>query len=334
MTAASPTRAWRVSELGRIEDVLRLETVVLRSPREGEVLVELETASLNFVDILVTEGRYQEKARLPFTPGLEGFGRVVEAGPGVAFDPGQTVIATQYVPGGTLAGAVIAPARLTYPVAPDSDPAKAAALVNSYITSVLSFTRRIQLAPGATVLVHAGAGAVGSAAIQVARAMGARVFATAGGQEKVEICRRLGAELVIDYTQEDFVEPVREATGGKGVDVVFDPVGGDVFDRSRRCVALEGNILVIGFASGRIPSLPTNHALLKLYSVVGAAIGVYRDAMPDVWRDGVQQVLDLFYEGAIDPLVFQVLDFDEAPEGYRLLRDRGTWGKVIVRTSA
>jgi NADPH:quinone reductase len=331
---ATEAPAWQVTRLGDPGDVLRRGLVEIPNPGPGEVTVAVETTALSFVDILLCEGKYQERPPLPFTPGLEVFGRVTAAGPGVRLEHGQAVIATPLVPGRGFCGLLNVEERLAYPVARDTDPAKGAALIGSYITAVLALTRRAQLGEGETVLVHAGAGAVGSAAIQVAQALGARVLATAGSPEKVEICRKLGAEVAIDYTQEDFVEPVREATDGRGADVIFDPVGGDVFDRSRRCVALDGRILVIGFTSGRIPSLPVNHALLKLYSVVGAAIGVYREAMPDVWREGVTQVLDLFDRGAIDPLVFRVLDFDEVPAGYRLLQNRNTWGKVVARVSS
>jgi NADPH2:quinone reductase len=323
--------AWQVTDIGEPAEVLRRTVVEVPSPGPGEVTVAVETAALSFVDILLCQGKYQERPALPFTPGVEFFGRVAATGEGARLETGQAVIATPLVPGGGFCGLVNVDERLAYAVAEDTDPVKAPALIGSYITAVLALTRRAQLREGETILVHAGAGSVGSAAIQVARVLGARVFATAGGPEKTEVCRRLGAELAIDYTSDDFVAPVREATGGRGADVIFDPVGGDAFDRSLRCVALEGRILVIGFTSGRIPSVRVNHPLLKLYSVVGAAVGVYREAMPEVWQAGVARVLELFASGEIDPLVFRVLDFDEVPEGYRLLKDRATWGKIVTR---
>ena len=252
------------------------------------------------------------------------------SGPGSSRTVGQAVIATPHVPGGGLAELVRLPERLTYPVPEDMDPVAGAALLNSYVTALLALRRRARLLAGETVLVHAGAGAVGSAAIRVAQVLGARVIATAGGPQKVDICRGLGADLAIDYRQTDFVEAVRSATGGRGADVIFDPVGGQVFERSRRCIAPEGRIVVIGFASGTIPNVPVNHPLLKLYSIVGSAVGIYREQLPEVWLDAVNQVFDLYNTGRISPLIHSVLEFDQVPSGYRLLAERASWGKVII----
>jgi NADPH2:quinone reductase len=323
-------RAWQVTGIGNPQAVLAKCEISLPKPKLGEVLVKVQTVSLNFVDVLLAQGKYQANPQLPFTPGLESFGHVAEVGPGCSRTIGQPVIATPYVPGGALADMVLLPERLTYPVPEDMDPVAGAALINSYVTAVLALSRRAQLRAGETVLVHAGAGAVGSAAIRIAKVLGAHVIATAGGPQKLNICRNLGAELVIDYREHDFVDAVRSATGGRGADVIFDPVGGQVFERSRRCIAPEGRILVIGFASGDIPSVPINHPLLKLYSVVGSAVGIYREKMPDVWFDAVNQVLDLYRSGIINPLIHSVISFDHVPAGYRLIMERSSWGKVVV----
>jgi len=323
-------RAWRVTGEGNPQAVLAQGEVSLPDPEPGEVLVKVQTASLNFADVLLAQGKYQANPSLPFIPGLESFGHVAEVGPGSSRKIGQPVIATPYVPGGALAEMVLLPERLTYPVPEDMDPVAGAALINSYVTAVLALTRRAQLRAGETILVHAGAGAVGSAAIRIADVLGARVIATAGGPQKVDICRSLGAELAIDYREHDFVDAVRSATGGRGADVIFDPVGGHVFERSRRCIAPEGRILIIGFTSGEIPSVPMNHPLLKLYSVVGSAVGIYREKMPEVWFDAVSQVLDLHRAGRISPLIHSVISFDHVPAGYRLIMERSSWGKVVV----
>jgi NADPH2:quinone reductase len=323
-------RAWQVTGIGNPGDVLAQGTISLPEPQAGEVIVKVQTTALNFVDVLLAQGKYQANPSVPFTPGLESFGQIAAVGPGSSRAVGQTVIATPFVPGGALAEMVRLPERLTYPVPEDMDPVAGAALLNSYVTAILALRRRGRLLAGETVLVHAGAGAVGSAAIRIAQMLGAHVIATAGGPQKVDICRSLGAELAIDYREADFVEAVRSATGGRGADVIFDPVGGQVFERSRRCIAPEGRILVIGFASGDIPSLPVNHPLLKLYSVVGSAVGVYREQMPHVWLDAVNQVFDLYGAGRISPLIHCVLDFDDVPDGYRLLTERSSCGKVIV----
>jgi NADPH2:quinone reductase len=170
---------------------------------------------------------------------------------------------------------------------------------------------------------------VGSAAIQLGLAAGARVLATAGGPEKVQVCRDLGAELAVDYRAVDFVAAVKEATEGRGADVVYDSVGGDTFDRSRKCVAFEGRILVIGFAGGRIADAPTNHALIKNYSIVGVHWGLYNLVDPARVRDTHTELVRLYEHGAIDPLVSERVPMDELPAALGRLARRGTWGKVV-----
>jgi NADPH2:quinone reductase len=175
---------------------------------------------------------------------------------------------------------------------------------------------------------------VGSAAIQVAKAAGARVISTAGGPEKVEICRKLGAEIAVDYREENFIDVVKEATDGRGADVIFDPVGGDVFDSSRRCVAFEGRIVVVGFTSGKIPNAPTNHALVKNYSVAGLHWGLYNKVMPELVAETHDALIKLYEEGKIDPLIFKTVPFEELPEALELLQSRKTYGKLVMRPSA
>ena len=195
----------------------------------------------------------------------------------------------------------------------------------------MALHHRARLEADETVLVHAGAGGVSSTAIQVAKAAGARVIATAGGPEKVEVCRGLGAEIAIDYRGENFVEVVKEATDGRGADVIFDPVGGDVFDGSRRCVAFEGRILIIGFAGGRIAEAPTNHVLVKNYSVVGMHWGLYTKVMRDLILSTHKNLIRLYEAGEIDPLIFDTVPFEELPKALKMLGSRGTYGKIITR---
>jgi NADPH2:quinone reductase len=175
---------------------------------------------------------------------------------------------------------------------------------------------------------------VGSAAIQLARAAGARVISTAGGAEKVGICRNLGAEIAVDYEQENFVDPVKEATEGRGADVIFDPVGGDVFDLSRRCVAFEGRIVVVGFTGGRIADAPTNHLLVKNYSVVGLHWGLYNKKIPELIAETHDALIRLYEEGKIDPLIFETVAFEEVPQKLELLSTRKTYGKLVTKPSA
>ena len=328
-------RAWRASELGEPTDVLRLEEVDRPTPGPGQVAVRVEACGLNFADVLLLRGEYQEKPPLPITPGLEVGGVVEEVGEGVAggIGPGTRVLALPAL-GGGLAERVVVPAQAVLPI-PDSFPSdEAAALHVTYQTSPIALHRRAALQPGETVLVHAGAGGVGSAAIQLGLAAGARVFATAGGADKVQVCRELGADVAIDYRTEDFLAVVKEHTDGRGADVIYDPVGGDVFDRSRRCIAWEGRLLVIGFSSGRIPEVPANHVLLKNYSVVGVHWGRYDRHEPSLIAATHAELVRLHGEGAVRPLIARRVPMAEAPQALADLGDRRTVGKVVVLPDA
>ena len=327
-------RAWQVQRLGDPERALRLAEVDEPRPGPGEVVIGVRAAALNFFDILLCRGEYQERPGLPFIPGGEISGTVLETGEDVNWQIGRRVIATPPLPRGGYADRVAVPEKSVFPL-PDSMPfEKAAALPITYQTAHVALHHRAQLESGETVLVHAGAGGVGSAAIQIARAAGARVIATSGGPEKVGVCKELGAEIAIDYREEDFIEVVKEATEGHGADVIFDPVGGDVFDGSRRCVAFEGRILVIGFAGGRIAEAPTNHVLVKNYSVVGMHWGLYTRVMPDLVRSTHEALVGLYESGKIDPLISETVSFEKLPEGLNQLYDRGTYGKIVLRPAA
>lgn len=315
-------RAWRLHELGEPEDVLKLEDLPDPEPGPGEVVIDVAACALNFPDILLCRGQYQEKPALPFTPGVEVAGTIA----------GTTQRVIALPSSGGLAERTTANRHVVYPV-PDTMPmTTAAALCVTYQTGYLALHRRANLQPGETLLVHAGAGGVGSAAIQLGLAAGARVIATAGGPDKVAVCRKLGAEIAIDYTAEDFVEIVKQATDGRGADVIYDPVGGDTFDRSRKCIAFEGRILVIGFTSGRFPEAPANHILIKNYSVVGVHWGLYNRLKPEVAPQIHQELVRLYEEGRIDPLISQVLPMEQAPQALTALGSRGTTGKIVVTT--
>jgi len=324
-------RAWQVQRLGDPEQALQLAEVEEPRPEPGEVVIEVRAAALNFFDILLCRGEYQERPELPFTPGGEVSGTITEAGDGANLRIGQRVIATPPLPRGGYADKVAVPESSVFPI-PESMPfEKAAALPITYQTAHVALHHRAQLESGETVLVHAGAGGVGSAAIQIAKAAGARVIATAGGPEKVGVCKELGAEIAVDYREENFIEVVKGATEGRGADVIFDPVGGDVFDGSRRCVAFEGRILVIGFAGGRIAEVPTNHVLVKNYSVVGMHWGLYTRVMPNLVRSTHEDLVGLYEAGEIDPLISGTVPFDGLPDALHQLAERGTYGKFITR---
>jgi NADPH2:quinone reductase len=318
-------RAWQVRRLGAPADALELVEVSDPVPGPGELLVRVEACALNFPDVLLAAGLYQEKPELPFTPGLEVCGRVVGGDA-----PGRRVIGGPPLPRGGLAELAVLPAAEVFD-APAGMPAdEAAALLITYQTAYVGLHRRAALQPGEWLLVHAGAGGVGSAAIQVGLAAGARVIATAGGPEKVEVCRELGAQEAIDYRSEDVAARVKQITGGHGADVVWDPVGGDVFDASRRCVAFEGRLIVVGFAGGTIPTVPAGHVLVKNYSVVGLHWGLYRKVDPAVVADAHERLTELYGAGRIRPLVSERVPMVEAPAALTRLASRATVGKVVV----
>ncbi|MDQ6650032.1 MAG: NADPH:quinone oxidoreductase family protein [Actinomycetota bacterium] len=324
-------RAWRVHELGEPQDVLALEELPQPQPGGGQVRVRVEATALNFFDILLCQGTYQEKPPLPFTPGAEVAGVVVAAGEGAALQVGQRVLGAPGLPNGGFAEEVLLDAPNAFPIPDTMDSVAASALFITYQTGWFGLHRRAALKPGETLLVHAGAGGVGSAAIQLGLAAGARVIATAGGAEKVEICRKLGAEVAVDYTTEDFVAAVKEATGGRGADVIYDSVGGETFDLSRKCIAFEGRLVVVGFASGRIPAAPANHALVKNYSVVGLHWGLYRKVIPELIPQAHEELMALHERGQIKPLIYDELPLDDAPAALAKLGQRGTWGKVVLK---
>ena len=318
-------RAWRVHELGEPLDVLRWEEVPDPEAHSGMLRLRVDAVALNFPDVLLCRGQYQEKPPLPFTPGLEVCGTVLD-GPRA----GERVIAGPGLPHGGLAEqvAVAEAGALTIPDAMRAS--TAASMLVTYQTGYVGLHRRGQLQAGETLLVHAGAGGVGSAAIQLGQAAGARVIATAGGPDKVKVCEQLGADVAIDYLAEDFVQVVKDVTEGRGADVIYDSVGGDTFDRSRRCIAFEGRIVVVGFAGGRIADAPTNHALLKNYSVVGLHWGLYRTLGPRVIPETHIALMDLWERGLVDPLIGAELPLSEAPAALGRLGDRGTIGKVVL----
>ena len=324
-------RAWQVHELGAPEDVLRLGEVDVPTTHPGMVRIRVEAAALNFPDVLMAKGEYQTKPPLPFIPGIEAAGEVLEVGDGVSgLSVGDRVFGSAVAPQGSFADETLLPGVVAFPIPEGMPVQKAAAWFISYQTAHVALHRRAALQPGETLLVHAAAGGVGSAAVQLGKAAGARVIATAGGAEKVQVARDLGADVGVDYTTEDFVEVVKRETDGKGADVVFDPVGGDVYDRSTKCVAFAGRILVIGFAAGRIPQALASHVLVKNYAVVGVHWGLYLAKQPEVVPETHAALVKLWQRGAVDPLVSSTFPFEEAPAALGALASRGTTGKVVL----
>jgi NADPH2:quinone reductase len=316
-------RAWRVHSLGNPAEVMSLDEVDQPTPGDGQLLVQVRAAGLNFPDVLMAMGQYQERPPLPFTPGVEICGEVVGTGQRVLGSPAGG-------PGG-FAEYALMDAAAAFPVPDAMSDEQAASLYLTYQTGHVGLHRRAGLQAGEWLLVHAGAGGVGSAAIQLGKAAGAKVIATAGGERKAEVCRQLGADHVIDYTNEDFVPLVKEITEGHGADVVYDPVGGEVFDKSRKCIAFEGRLVVVGFTSGTIPSAPANHALVKNYSIVGLHWGLYRKHDPALFGQVHEELCRLFAAGKIAPLIGQTLPLEELPQAMAAIADRGTVGKVVLK---
>lgn len=329
-------RAWRVEQYGAPTEALRFTaTSPLPEPEPGTVAVRVRAAALNLPDERLCRGTYQLRPNLPFTPGMEAAGVVEAVGQGV--EPrlvGRRVVGVAGPPHGSLAEVAVVRAVGLYPLPDDVSENDAAALLIPFTTGYLALHRRGRLRSGETLLVHAGAGGVGSAAIQLGVLAGARVIATAGGPDKLEICRRLGAEIAIDYREGDLVAAVREATGGRGADVVYDSVGGDVFHASRRCMAREGRLLVIGFAGGELADAPTNHALYRNYDIVGVYFGGYSGPDDVTWRHEIwESVLAHFRGGRLRPLIDRTVSLDgDVPGALDDLANRRTVGRVIVDT--
>jgi NADPH2:quinone reductase len=323
-------KALRVHELGEPEQVMVLEDRPEPEVRPGDVRLRVHAASLNFPDVLMCRGEYQVKPPVPFTPGAEVAGVIEDLGEGVeGLRVGDRVLAIPNFGGGGFAELTTASAGGVFPI-PESMPfAAGAALHVVYQTGHLALHRRARIQPGETLLVHAGAGGVGSAAIQLGLAAGARVVATAGGPEKVKVLEKLGADLALDYREHDFVDAVKEFTDGRGADVIYDPVGGDTYDRSTKCIAFEGRILIIGFTGGRFADARTNHVLIKNYAVVGVHWGLYNVMNPALVRSTHDELVQLFEAGKIDPLISERVGLAEVPAALARLGSRGTYGKIV-----
>jgi NADPH:quinone reductase len=323
-------RAWQIHQLGEPRDALRLAEVPDPEPALGQVLVRVLGAAANFPDVLMCQGSYQVRPPLPFTPGVELCGEVVALGPGVTgVAVGDRVIGGPVLPYGAYAELAVMNAEAILPAPEGLDDAEAAAFFITYQTGWFGLHRRARLAAGETLLVQAAAGGVGSGAVQLGKAAGARVIGVVGGERKAEVARALGADVVVDRLSQDFVQVVKEVTDGRGADVVYDSVGGEAYARSTKCIAFEGRILVVGFASGQIPSAALNHALVKNYSIVGLHWGLYQTKEPQSIGECHRQLTKLVADGAIRPLVSERLGLDDVPEALDKLAHGDTVGRIV-----
>ncbi|MBC2861369.1 NADPH:quinone oxidoreductase family protein [Stappia sp. 28M-7] len=315
--------------LGAPEDLV-LRDIEMPSPGPGELLVEVSAAALNFFDTLIIEGKYQFRPELPFSPGAEFAGRVLETGEGIeAFEPGDRVMG--YVRWGAVRGAVIATEDDLVALPDEVSDEAAAGLSVTYGTSLHAFRDRARLEPGETVAVLGASGGVGLAAVEIAKAMGARVIACASSAEKLELARAHGADILVNYTQEDLKTRLKQLTDGSGVDVVYDPVGGDLAEAALRATGWRGRYLVIGFAAGQIPKLPLNLVMLKGCDVLGVFWGDAIVREPEAHRDNMEQLLAWMREGRIRPHLHAVYPIEETARALRELADRKVLGKVIIR---
>lgn len=294
-----------------------------------DVRISVRAAGCNFSDILMMKGEYQVKPPLPFIPGGEVGGIVLEIGAKVTgLNPGDRVLSRCAL--GGYAEEVVAPAATTLQLPEALSFAAGAALSTVYPTSYAALVWRAPVKEGETLLVHAAAGGVGLSAVQIGKALGARVIATAGGAEKLEHARRAGADVLVDYRNEDFVARVMDETAGRGADVIYDSVGGETTDRSLKCIAWNGRLLVIGFASGDIPDVKLNRVLLKNISVVGLHWSAYPEREPEAIDACFEGLFEMAARGEIDPFVSAEYRLEEAGSALAALASRRTVGKVVL----
>ena len=303
----------------------------LPTPQPGpeEVLIEIKAASLNFPDILIVQNRYQMKPSLPFVPGSEYAGVIQAIGSEVKhLAVGQAVACLSGT--GGFGTHTIAPAKLCVPLPPQFPMVDAAAFIMIYATSYHALVDRAELKAGETVLVLGAAGGVGSAAIQIAKAMGARVIAAASTQAKCDLCKSLGADEVINYSQDNLRDQIKLLTQGKGPDVIYDPVGGDFAEPAFRSIAWRGRYLVVGFAAGPIPSLPLNLALLKGASIVGVFWGDFAKREPKANAQMMATLLEWYGSGIIKPHIDSTVNMENLPQAYSRMGSREVMGKLVL----
>ena len=317
-----------VRELGGPAALRREELDEIRAA-PGQVVIDVGATGCNFFDILITQGKYQVRPDLPFSHGAEVAGIVREVGEGVErFSTCDRVSALlEY---GGFASTVAAPQERVFAMPAQMSVEEAAAMGIVYQTSYVGLVHSANLRAGETLLVHAAAGGVGLAAVQIGVALGARVIGTAGTLEKLDLVKKNGADVVLDYRDENWAERVKDLTGGRGADVIYDPVGGDTFDLSTKCIAFEGRLLVIGFASGRIPSAKMNRVLVKNFSLIGLHWGLYFEKDPSVLQEAQAALSELYAASKIAPLVSATYPLADAKDALEALGARKTTGKVVL----
>ncbi|MEK1905194.1 MAG: NADPH:quinone oxidoreductase family protein [Pseudomonas sp.] len=312
-------------------ETLVLEEVASPAIKKNEILLEVHAAGVNFPDTLIIEGKYQFKPPFPFSPGGEAAGVVLEVGEKVEHvKVGDRVMAL--TGWGSFAEEVAVPGYNVMPVPASMDFASAAAFGMTYGTSMHALKQRANLQPGETLLVLGASGGVGLAAVEIGKAMGAKVIAAASTAEKLEVARKAGADHLINYSEQNLKEELKKLTGGQGVDVVYDPVGGDLFEEAFRSIAWNGRFLVVGFAAGGgIPALPANLPLLKGAALIGVFWGSFAQRQPQDNAANFQQLFAWHAEGKVKPLVSQTFPLSDAAGAINALGQRKAVGKVVVQ---
>ena len=310
-------------------DALTWKEIPTPTPQKGEVLIEIQAASLNFPDLLIVQNKYQFKPELPFVPGSEYAGIIRAVGEGVThLQVGQAVACLSGT--GGFGTHTIAPAKLCMPLPAGFPAVDAAAFIMIYATSHHALIDRAQLKAGETVLVLGAAGGVGTSAIQVAKAVGARVIAAASTDEKCALCTSIGADATINYSRENLREAIKSLTDGKGPDVIYDPVGGDFAEPAFRSIAWRGRYLVVGFASGPIPALPFNLALLKGASIVGVFWGDYSRREPQANAAMMAELAQWYAQGKIKPVIDSTMPMKDLKAAYAHMGSRSVKGKLVM----
>ncbi len=310
-------------------DTLVIGEMPARAPDAGELRIRVRACGINFADTLMIQGQYQFKPPFPFSPGIEMAGDVLEVGADVKlYKPGMRVMCIANC--GAMAEEITLPATMAVPMPDNMDYITGAAFPVAYGTSHIALQHRAHVQPGETLLVLGAAGGVGLTAVEIGKRMGARVIACASTEEKLELTRQYGADYTINYTSEDLRERLKAITGGKGVDVAYDPVGGPLFEPVLRSMAWEGRLLVVGFASGNIPQIATNLPLVKNCAVVGVFWGAYALNNPKVLTDSLRTLLGWYSLGHLKPHISQTYTLEQAPEAMWALMRRQSLGKVVV----
>ena len=311
-------------------ETLVLEDVASPEVKKTEIVLDVHAAGVNFPDTLIIEGKYQFKPPFPFSPGGEAAGVVAAVGEKVSHvKVGDRVMAL--TGWGSFAEQVAVPGYNVMPIPAGMDFNSAAAFGMTYGTSMHALKQRANLQPGETLLVLGASGGVGLAAVEIAKAMGAKVIAAASSAEKLAVAKAAGADELINYSETNLKDEVKRLTGGLGVDVIYDPVGGDLFDQAIRSIAWNGRLLVVGFASGRIPELAVNLCLLKGAAVLGVFWGAFAQRQPQENAANFQQLFAWYAEGKVKPLVSQVFALEQAAEAINALGQRKAVGKVVVQ---